>query len=311
MGAPALALDGGRIGGHISPPLQIMTAPASPGSAPKPLGRSPFAGCLILVAAVGMLCFLVGFSIFVLFRQYAEIEKIIDDAPVARAVPAVDEHEAELVALAETLEAFRQQLGGKEPARLELTPGQINLAVAAYAPLRELRGTFEVLAIGEDAMDVAIAFPLNGKPRLAREGESGWITSDTRHLNALMRVRPVLMQREIVLQILSIEPASGAAVPDEFVELMSPYRITERYLEDPVLGPAMAALTRVETAEGVLALVREPGENPADFIPDSEVDAGARRFFLFFGVGASLFLTFAGIVIFIGLRSAKNRAGGA
>lgn len=287
-----------------------MSAADSPGSVPQPLGRSPFAGCLILVAAVAMLCFLVGFSTYVLFRQYAEIEKFTDDTPVPRTVPVLEEREMELIALAEALEAFRQLLAGDEPARLDLSPSQINLAVGAYAPLRELRGTFEVLAIGDETMDVAIAFPLNGKPRLTRDGESGWITSDTRHLNARMRVRPVLMQREIVLQILSIDPASGAAVPNEFIELMSPYRITERYLEDPVLGPAMAALTRIETADGSLVLVHEPGEMPIDFIPDSQVDSGARRFFLFFGVGASLFLTIAAIVIIIGLRAAKNRVGG-
>lgn len=287
-----------------------MATPISSGSTPEPIGRSPFAGCLILIAAVAMLCFLVGFSTFVLFRQYAEIEKFTEETPVPRAVLAPGEHEAEMVALGEALEGFRQQLGGTESARLELTPRQINLALAAYAPLRELRGTFEVLEIDEDAMDVAISFPLNGKPRLSREGETGWITSDSRHLNAVMRARPVLMQREIVLQILAITPASGAVVPDEFIELMSPYRITERYLEDPVLGPAMAALTRVETGDGVLSLVREPGENPVDFISDDAVDAGTRRFFLFFGVGASLFLTFAGIVIFIGLRAGKKRATG-
>jgi hypothetical protein len=280
---------------------------SAPSSADQP--RSPFAGCLILILAVGMLAFLIGFSTLVLFRQYAEIERFTEEAPVPRAIPAIEDAESELVALAERIERFRQQLASDdEPVTLALNAREMNLAIAAYAPLAELRGTFEVLEIGPELMDVGISFPLNGKPRLTREGEDGWFTSDSRHLNAIMRVRPVLMQREIFLQIEEIHPHSGASVPEEFIGLMSPYRITERYLDDPVLGPAMAALTRVGLDDGRLVLAKNPGETPAGQISDTEVDSGARRFFLFFGIAATLFLIFAAAVIIIGLRTSKKRA---
>lgn len=285
-------------------PDNDSSAPASPDHP-----RSPFAGCLILILAVGMLAFLIGFSTFVLFRQYAEIERFTEEDAVPRAIFAVEDAESELVALAERIERFRQQLASDdEPAILAIDAREMNLAIAAYAPLAELRGTFEVLEIGPGLMDVGISFPLNGKPRLTREGEDGWFTSDSRHLNAIMRVRPVLMQREIFLQIEEIQPHSGAAVPEEFIGLMSPYRITERYLDDPVLGPAMAALTRVGLDDGRLVLAKNPGETPEGQISDADVDSGARRFFLFFGIAATLFLIFAAAVIIIGLRTSKKRA---
>lgn len=250
--------------------------------------------------------FLIGFSTYVLFRQYAEIEKFTEDSPAPRGIVSIREHESEVVALAESLEAFRQQLDGTTAAELRLTPQQINLAIAAYAPLEELRGTFEVIAIHEDHLEIAISFPLNGKPRLSRDDESGWITSDSRYLNATIQARPALLQRELILQILEITPTSGAAVPRDFIDLMSPYRITERYLEHPVIAPAMAALTRVGIDTGALVFTREPGVNPVDFISESEVDSGARRFFMFFGIGATLFLIIAAMVLFIGLRSNKR-----
>ena len=250
--------------------------------------------------------FLITFSTYVLFRQYAEIEKFTQDTPALRNVPSVEAHESETLALAQSIEAFRQQLDSDAPASLHLTPSEINLAIAAYGPLAELRGTFEVISIHDDHLEIAISFPLNGKPRLTRGDEDGWITSDNRYLNATIEARPALLQRELILEIREIHPTSGADVPREFIELMSPYRITERYLEHPAIGPAMAALTRVGIVDGTLALTREPGVDPVDFISDEEVDSGARRFFVFFGIGASLFLVFAATVIFLGMKKTKK-----
>jgi len=272
----------------------------------SPTGRSPFAGCVIFIAAGLVMVFLIVFSTYVLFRQYAEIEKFTEESPAPRNVLNIREHEADAVTLAETLEGFRQRLDGVEPAILRLNADQINLAISLYDALEELRGTFEVLAIRDDHLEIGISFPLNGKPRFTQEGESGWITSDSRYLNAVMHARAALLQREVILEILEIVPDSGAEVPREFIELMSPYRITERYLDHPAIGPAMAALTRVGIEDGALAFTREPGVDPVDFISDAEVDSGARRFFLFFGIGASLFLVFAATVIFFGLRNAKK-----
>jgi hypothetical protein len=95
-------------------------------------------------------------------------------------------------------------------------------------------------------------------------------------------------------------------VPREFIEQMSPYRIAERYLAHPILGPAMAQLSSVEVANGSLRLFRKPGESPADTITDEQVDAASSRFFLILGAAASLFLVFAGIIIFIGLRGKRQ-----
>jgi hypothetical protein len=264
--------------------------------------RSPFAGCAILIAALLVMVFLIGFSILTLFRQFNEIAKFTAVKPVALEVTPLENQEPALNALAERIEEFRQKLAGDGEASLALTPDELNLAIAAYAPFKDLRGTFRVLGIEGETLRIAISFQLNGRPRLARDSETGWITSDPRFLNGTLVARPALLKREIVLLLDNLE-VPGSAVPKEFIGQMSPYRITERYLTHSDLGPAMAKLTRVGIADGRVVLARIPGEIPADAITDAQVDHAGSRFFTVLGVAACVFLTFAGLIIFLGLRA--------
>jgi hypothetical protein len=219
-------------------------------------------------------------------------------------VVPLDGREQELNALAERIENFRQRLAGDGDAVLELSVDDMNLAIAAYQPLVDLRGTMRVASADGGTLRLEISFPLNGKPRLTRDDEDGWITSDPRYLNATLVVQPVLLNREPVLRITAIE-VPGAVVPNEFIEQMSPYRIAERYREHDAIGPAMAKLTKVGLSDGFLVFSREAGVDPADHISAADVDRAGSRFFAILGVAASLFLVFAGTVILIGLRAKK------
>lgn len=274
----------------------------TPKPAPEASARSPFAGCAILIAALLVMVFLVVFSTFTLFRQFNEIAKFTAEKPAPVEISPVENREADLNALAERMETFRQSLAGNSESSLALTPDDLNLAIAAYEPFKDLRGTFRVISAEGETLRIAISFPLNGKPRLTREGESGLVTSDQRFLNATLVARPGLLKREIVLKLDDIE-VPGARVPREFIEQMSPYRITERYLADPTLGPAMAGLTRVAVADGRLVLTRVPGETPADVIGKDQVDSARGRLFTVLGVAACVFLVFAGLIVFLGLRA--------
>lgn len=264
--------------------------------------RSPFAGCVILIAALAVMIFLVVFSTWGLFRQYREIAKFTAAAAVPVEVASLDGRDGEINPLAEKLEKFRQELGGEGEATLALTPAEMNLAIAAYEPFKELRGTFRVLAVEGAVLRIGIAFKLNGKPRLTRDGESGWITSDPRYLNATLLARPQLLGREVVLKLDAID-VPNATVPVEFIEQMSPYRITERYLADAVIGPAMGRLTSVEVLDGRVVLRRKPGEVPGDRISDAQVDFASSRLFKVLGIAASVFLVFVGVLIVVGLRT--------
>ncbi len=269
--------------------------------------RSPFAGCAILIAALAVMVFLIGFSILTLFRQFNEIAKFTGTKPVPVEISSLENREPELNRLAERIETFRQQLAGDGETSLALSAGDLNLAIAAYEPLKELRGTFHVTEIVGEDLRVAISFPLNGRPRFAREGEPGWVASDSRFLNGTLVARPGLLKHEVVLAIGEIE-VPGARVPPEFIDQMSPYRITERYLTDPVIGPAMAKITRIEVTGGQVVLSRKPGEVRADSISNAEVDRASSRLFTALGIAAACFLAFVAIVVFIGLRAKARKA---
>ncbi len=276
-----------------------MTEPA------KATARSPFAGCAIFICVVVMMIFLIVISIVTFFRQYREIEKFTGDKPVPVLVTPIENREADLNRLAERLEIFRQELVDEKDTTLVLSADDLNTAVAVYDSLKDFRGTFRIEEIGEQDIRIAASFPLNGMPRLAREGESGGVTTDHRYLNGTIIARPELFEGEVVLQISDIQ-VPGKTVVKEFIERMSPYRVTERYKTDPVLGPSMKKLTGVELSDGNLVLRRKAGEVISTTITDAQVDAASGRLVKFLAIGASVFLLFVACMLFLGLRKKRE-----
>lgn len=273
----------------------------------EPSARSPLAGCIIMLVLMGVMIFLVGFSIWALFRQADEIAKFTQETPKPQEVTSIESRDADVNALHERMEGFRQSLDREDATKLELNADELNLAIATFAPLSEMRGNLRVREIREDGKLVAdISLKMNGKPRRSREGEGGLVSSDFRYLNGTLITRPELAQGEIVLRIDAIE-VPGIEVPTQFREQMSPYRITERYKEDPVLGPAMKKLTGVTVEGGKVVLRKLPGEMPPDTLTRGQVDAASNRLFKWLGIAASVFLVLVGFLLFIGLRAKKRK----
>ena len=205
------------------------------------------------------------------------------------------------------MEAFRQSLDREGDTKLELTTDDLNLAIAAYEPLKELRGTFRIRELHADGKLIAdISFPMNGKPRRTRDGEPGVFTTDPRYLNGTLVARPELAQGEVVFRIDSLD-IPGAAVPEPFLKQMSPYRITERYKEDTTIGPAMKKLTGLELADGKVILRKKAGELAPQVITRDQVDFASTRLFKALGIAAAVFLCIVGLLLFIGLRAKARR----
>ncbi len=267
---------------------------------------SPFAGCAIFIAAVAVMAFLVGFSVLTLFRQFNEIARFTAVTPIPEEVTVLEDRDPQLNDLAERIEKFRQDLAGDSTASLALSADDINLAIASHDEFKDLRGTFRVTDISDDALRIAISFPLNGRPRLAKSGEPGWIASDSRFLNATLIGRPVLANKEIVLAVHAIE-VPGKTVAQGFIDQFSPYRVTERYMLDHEIGKAMAKLTRVEIAGDRIVLSRNPGELAAATITDEQVNSGANRLFKVIGIAACGFLAFAAVIVLLGVRAKARK----
>jgi hypothetical protein len=274
---------------------------------PQASARSPFAGCLILVLALLMLVGLIGFTAWMPFRQATEIEKFTKAAPAPVAVDTIQGNEAKAKALVDRLEAFRTDLNdASKPARIELSADDLNLAIAAFPQVAELRKSFRIREITADSLLIDICYQLNGRPRLAKEGEEGFMASDPRYLIGTIKGRPQLARRELALQVDALE-VPGSTVPDGFMEHFSNLRLFERYVKDPVLGPAMANMTRAEIKDGKLVLARVPGENPPEVVSDATFQQGSQRFLTLLGIAACLFLAFAATMVFLGIRKQKRQ----
>ncbi|QJE98722.1 hypothetical protein [Luteolibacter luteus] len=269
--------------------------------------RSPFAGCLILILALLMLVFLIGFSAWMPFRQAAEIEKFTQPSPTPLPVEAIEGNEPKVNALVERMETFRSGLEGDaaQPARLELSAEDLNLAIAAFQPVEQLRSSFRIREITKDALIIDICYKLNGRPRLAKDGEDGPVTSDPRYLIGTIKGHPELMRRELILKVDALE-VPGATVPQGFLDHFSTLRIFEAHLKHPVLGPAMAAMTRVGLEDGKMVLSRIPGEAPPDVISEEQFRQGGSRIVKYLGIGACVFLAFAATMVFIGVRKQRR-----
>ena len=263
--------------------------------------KSPFAGCAILIAALAVMLFLIGFSVTALFRQFNEIAKFTDERPRVIDVVSLDEKEAELNRLAEKLESFRLAVDSDESANMELSAEEMNLAIAVYEPFKDLRGMLRVEEISPESIRFEISFQLNGKPRIAKDGEGGMMASDPRYLNAILVAEPGFLQREVILQIRDIR-VPGRKVPWEFKEQMSPYRIAERYVGKDGIGTTMAKLTSVELGDGFVRFEKKAGVIAKDTVTDAEVNQAGARLFTVLGIVSSVFLLVAGVVIFFGLR---------
>ncbi|MCW1921689.1 hypothetical protein OKA05_03935 [Luteolibacter arcticus] len=274
---------------------------------PQASARSPFAGCLILILALLMLVCLIGFTAWMPFRQATEIEKFTKAAPTPLAVDPIEGNETKVNALVERLEIFRTELNdAAKPARIELTADDLNLAIAAFPQVEQLRKSFRIREITADALVIDICYQLNGRPRLTKDGEEGFMTSDPRYLIGTIKGQPHLARRELALKVNALD-VPGSAVPDGFMEHFSTLRLFERYVKDPVLGPAMGQMTRAEIKDGKMVLARVPGENPPETVSNATFQQGSNRFLTVLGIVACIFLAFAATMVIVGIRRQKRR----
>lgn len=277
---------------------------------PEATARSPFAGCLIMILALLMLFGMIGFALWVPFKQAAEMEKFTAPTPSPVPVETVAGNEAKVGDLTARLEKFQGELKGdaSKPARIELSADDLNLAIAAYKPVEQLRGTFRIKEITKDALIIDINYRLNGRPRLPKDGEEGPITADPRYLIGTMKAKPRLARRELALQVESLEVAGGAPVAEGFMQHFSTLRIFESYLKDSNLGPAMAAMTRAELEPGKLILSRIPGETPPEVVGEADFRSGSNRLLTWLGIFACLFLAFVAVIVFVSVRKQRRAA---
>ena len=245
----------------------------------------------MLIGIFAML-FLVGFVIWNLFKLDKEIGKFTADNPVPTPVPDLVAEVSAYNDFKSRLQLFKDAEGNEQDATLELSAKDINLAIASFDEFEELRHTFSVREIEDGKLHIAISFPLRGKP----------MSETMRYLNGTMIAVPSLSGDEIILTIEDIL-VDGADVPQGFIGQMSPYRISQQYMEDEFLGPWMKRLTEVSIVEDQLVLTVNIAQAKQEELPE-DVSPYINRFLL---VSAAAAVGFILLVVIIGLLTAKSR----
>lgn len=218
----------------------------------KDVAQSPFAGCTIIMAAAVMMLFLVGFTIWSLFKVDGEISKFTEKDPVPTPVLDPVQFENEFNDLSRRLDGFRAAVLASEPAEITLSTQDLNLSIAAQPQFDELRETFHILSISPEGAKVQISYRINGKP-----------IGDTSHryLNGTFQGKPRLESGQLLIDIEHIDSLKGK-VPDEFAAHLSDHQITAPYLEDELLGPIMKKLTSLELTDNALVIRAQPDTTP-------------------------------------------------
>ncbi|MDP0492444.1 MAG: hypothetical protein Q7Q71_15465 [Verrucomicrobiota bacterium JB023] len=262
---------------------------------PRTQSHSPFAGCSIIIVAIVMMVFLVGFTIWSLFKVDAAITEFTQDEAVQTIVPDPAQYEKEFNDLSRRLEGFASNLSLGKKAELELTPLDLNLAIASYDRFKALRHTFSVAEIKEDEVAITIAYQLGSRP--LGEGKP-------RYLNGTMYGVPRLDTGHILLDLSRIDSLKGE-VPEQFVAQLSDHQITAPYLEDKTIGPYLKQLTRLELTPGALIVEADPATAPpTSSRPAPTKDEAIFKFTSIFLVALVVF----GLFLFFFLRSGKGRA---
>lgn len=257
-----------------------------------PSTKSPLAGCSIVMIGIAAMAFLVGFVIWNLFKLDKEIAKFTTDEAIPTELPNLIEEVTAYNDFKSRLQLFKDADGNGEDTSLELSAKDINLAIASYDEFSELRHTLSVLEIVDDKLHLAISFPLRGKP----------MSEEMRYLNGTMIASPTLRGGEFVLEVDRII-VPDAVVPDGFIGQMSPYRISQRYLEDEILGPWMKRLTDISVKDDQLVLSIVAAEADLAALPE-DPSPFINRFLLVSAACASAFVL---LFIAIALMGRKKR----
>lgn len=273
----------------MSPDAPTTPAPQE-SDAPQ---RSPLAGCSIFILAGLIMIGLVGWTLYTLNFQAKAIAGFTDETP--KPTPLAPTTDTAAIGELETkLRAFSTAVQAGESTTLTLTTDDLNLAIATYDRLEELRETFYVQELRADgSMLIQISFPLGKAPFKDR----------INILNGTMEARPLLIDGEPILRVEKITPSRGE-VPAPFLEHFSPYRLFERYMEDDqILSPILAQMDSLEIKSTQLIITADPDAAPVEVSEDEFKDGAKRTLLLFMSISSIVLML---VVIAIVLKKRRG-----
>ena len=274
--------------------------------------RSPFAGCLILIVIAIVILILVGTTAFTLKKQTDAYLTFTEEE--ARPAPVVDpaKFPAPFNSLANRLRHFDHEIKNDRPAEIALSPIDLNLAIARFDVLKNLRGQFHFDTITDTEISGTLHLPFNSNKNLPAFVRSVLdIPPRDNNLNGTFTATPLLTDGKLILNLTKIAPSKGD-IPEDFFPGISRVLISgelEQQLEDdpknpPELLQTLRKLTSLVLRDGELVLAYTPEATPPSVKEES--DAMATKAKQFIALGAVIFILTM-ILVFI-LLSRRQKA---
>jgi len=281
----------------MSEPTQSEDAPTNVSEADTESTNkfSPFAGCSIFIIAGVLAASMVGFTAWSYFKVKDTVAEFTDESPQSIEHIGLSGKESAQVAIKEKLIGFRHNIEAKHKAQITLNAAEMNLAIATFDILKPHRDHLYITAIDDEHIEAKIAFPV----------KAGMDTDGMRFINAVIKIKPELVEGAAFPRITSVQSSTGAEVPVQFRHFISE-TLLHPMKEDIDLGPIFSSLSAVSIADDTLVLNNDPNYQPITQPSEEKKQSMFERLMTGFAIIAVIFLAIVSLIIILSRRKAKK-----
>ena len=250
-------------------------------------GKSPKAGCAIILIIATIVITLITITISLPFIQVKKMQPFTEEQPAK--LSTMEPLKSPPTALqAKIAQQHAELQSATEPVTLTYTTAELNNAIRSYDLFSELQGTLAVKTISPEKMEIDISFPLNTNP--FKRDQQG------RFLNALLYATVEKKNDELILKVSEAHTDAGL-VPEGFTQHLREYRVMQPYTDHEVIGRVMFGAKEIVLGEESLSITVAPSEytDPESIKPaeDDSADRKKRRTWMplmsFLMVGGAFF----------------------
>lgn len=274
--------------------------------------RSPFAGCLILIVIGVVICILIGTTAYTLKKQTGAYKTFTEEEARPAKIEDPSQFPAPFNSLANRLRHFDHEVKNDRAAEIELTPLDLNLAIARFDALKSFRGQLYFESISDTEIAGTLHFPFNSNKNLPNFVRSVLgIEARDNNLNGSFTGTPLLTDGKLILNLTKITPPKGE-VPEEVLVNIARILISgelEKAVEEdpknpPELLQTLRKLTSLTLRDGKLVLTHSPGKEAPSIKEESNAMATKAKQLI--ALGAVIFILT--MILFFILMSRRQKA---
>ena len=217
------------------------------------------------------------------------------ESPQAIELIDIEGKESAQTALKAKLVGFRHNIEAKHEAQITLDAAEMNLAIATFDILKPHRNHLIITCIEAGHIEAKIAFPV----------KSGMGSDAMRFINALIIIKPELVEGAAFPRITSVQASTGGEVPEQFRHFISE-TLLHPLKEDKELGPIFSSLSAADIEGNALVLHNDPDYQPITQPTEEIKQSMFERLMTGFAVIAVIFLAIVSLIIILSRRKAKK-----